>query len=305
MRIIFSIITLCFMAQAQKRFNSDYFISKHNLNLPIVTKEMFDVSELTHVSDLWNYFYHGNTEKLDSVTRKLTIQGFDPSRKILRYNYISDSIYVREISISDVNNDTLVNMINFYKNNFRFKEALDLQNNCIWRSSFDERGIKMLDVSKCPRDTGFDGQVFYLDKKEEYLEKYRYKNGKIDSNSIRWYYLTPFDSIVSDFIVMKGKNPIIVSLNIYNNQRKKQYSYDFGIYGNNNEVTNFNYYTYTDKDQPHRVYCFFVKDRDAKKKCYELVNYTEYEYDSLGRKIRGTTRVKPDPKEPESKDGEK
>jgi hypothetical protein len=169
---------MCFVAQTQKRFNSDYFISKYNLNLPKITKDMLHISDFTHTSDLWEYFYHKNTEKLDSVTRKLTIEGFNPSRKILRYNYISDSVIVREISISDVKGDTLVNIINFYKNNFRYKRALDLQSNCIWKSSFDERGIKMLDVRKCPGDTGFGGQVFNKTKHDEYIESIETYRGK-------------------------------------------------------------------------------------------------------------------------------
>ena len=293
---------MCFVAQAQKRFNSDYFISKYNLNLPKITKDMLHISDFTHTSDLWEYFYHKNTEKLDSVTRKLTIEGFNPSRKILRYNYISDSVIVREISISDVKGDTLVNIINFYKNNFRYKRALDLQSNCIWKSSFDERGIKMLDVRKCPGDTGFGGQVFNKTKHDEYIESIETYRGEIDSNTIRRYYLTPFDSIVADFMVTKRKEPFIVRLNVYNNNKKKKYSFSFGIFSNINEVINFNHYTYTDKGQIHRDYYFFVIDRNAKDKSYELVNYTEYEYDSLGRVIRETTRVKPDPKKLETKE---
>jgi hypothetical protein len=296
---------MCFVAQTQKRFNSDYFISKYNLNLPKITKDMLHISDFTHTSDLWEYFYHKNTEKLDSVTRKLTIEGFNPSRKILRYNYISDSVIVREISISDVKGDTLVNIINFYKNNFRYKRALDLQSNCIWKSSFDERGIKMLDVRKCPGDTGFGGQVFNKTKHDEYIESIETYRGEIDSNTIRRYYLTPFDSIVADFMVTKRKEPFIVRLNVYNNNKKKKYSFGFGIFSNFNEVINFNHYTYTDKGQIHRDYYFFVIDRNAKDKSYELVNYTEYEYDSLGRKIRETTRVKPDPKKLESGDDKK
>ena len=293
---------MCFVAQAQKRFNSDYFISKYNLNLPKITKDMLHISDFTHTSDLWEYFYHKNTEKLDSVTRKLTIEGFNPSRKILRYNYISDSVIVREISISDVKGDTLVNIINFYKINFRYKRALDLQSNCIWKSSFDERGIKMLDVRKCPGDTGFGGQVFNKTKHDEYIESIETYRGEIDSNTIRRYYLTPFDSIVADFMVTKRKEPFIVRLNVYNNNKKKKYSFGFGIFSNINEVINFNHYTYTDKGQINRDYYFFVIDRNAKDKSYELVNYTEYEYDSLGRVIRETTRVKPDPKKLETKE---
>ena len=305
MRLFVSLIALCFIVHAQNRFNADYFVSKYNLNLPKISKEMLNISELTHNSDLWEYFYKRQTEKLDSVTRKLTVQGFDSSRKILHYNYKSDSVIVREISISVVNGDTLVNMINFYKDNFRYKKALDLQSNCIWQSRFDDRGIKLLDVRKCPGEIDFDGQVFHLNTKDDYLEKYRNKNGEIDSNSIRLYYLTSFDSIAADFMVMKGKKPFIVRLNTYNKKRKKQYSYGFGIFSNINEVLSFNYYTYTDKNQLHRSYYFDVIDRKAKDKRYELVNYTEYEYDSLGRKIRVTTRVKPDVKEPDTEDKKK
>jgi YD repeat-containing protein len=40
-----------------------------------------------------------------------------------------------------------------------------------------------------------------------------------------------------------------------------------------------------------------MKDRLAKEKTYDLSNYTEYTYDSLGRKISMITRVVPDEKE--------
>jgi hypothetical protein len=296
---------MCFIAQAQKRFNSDYFISKYNLNLPKITKEMLYISEFTHTSDLWEYFYQRNTEKLDNVTRKLTIQGFDPSQRVIRYNYESDSVIVREVSVSITNGDTLNNWIKIYSNDFKDKKALDLESNCIYKSSFDERGIKMLDVSKCPDDTGFRGQVFNKTKHDEYIESIETYRGEIDSNTIRRYYLTPFDSIVADFMVTKRKEPFIVRLNVYNNNKKKKYSFGFGIFSNINEVISFNYYTYTDKNQLHRSYYFDVINRKAKEKSYELVNYTEYEYDSLGRKIRVTTRVKPDPKEPNTEEAKK
>ena len=84
---------------------------------------------------------------------------------------------------------------------------------------------------------------------------------------------------------------------IANKNSKKQTCFGFGIYSNINEVLNFDYYTYTGKNKLFRVCHFEVKDRNAKQKEYELVNFTEYEYDSLGRKIKATTKVKPDPKE--------
>ncbi len=305
MRIFISIIVLGFIVQAQKRFTSDYFVSKYNLSLPEVTKEMLDISTHTHTSDLWEYHYQGKTVKLDSVVRNLTIEGFNPSRRVKKYNYEFDSVVVREVSISKITYDTLSNWIITYKNNFRFQSALNLKSNCIFNSCFDDRGIKMLDVSKCPGEIDFGGQVFNITKHDEYIESIEIYRGEIDSNSIRRYYLTPFDSIVADFMVKKGKDPFIVNLNVYNNKRKKQYSYGFGIFYNINEVLSFNYYTYTDKNQLHRSYYFDVIDRKAKDKHYELVNYTEYEYDSLGRKIRVTTRVKPDVKEPDTEDKKK
>ena len=302
MRIFASIIVLCFIAQAQKRFNSDYFISKYNLNLPKATKEMIDVSEFIHTSDLWKYYYHEKTNHLDSVIEDLSIQKFQPSRTFKYYTYKEDTAIERLISISLVNNDTLNNYIKTYTENFRTKKSLDLKTKCIWKSSFDESGIKMLDVRKCPSDTGFRGQVFNKTKHDEYIESIETYRGEIDSNTIRRYYLTPFDSIVADFMVTKRKEPFIVRLNVYNNNKKKKYSFGFGIFSNFNEVINFNHYTYTDKGQIHRDYYFFVIDRNAKDKSYELVNYTEYEYDSLGRVIRETTRVKPDPKKLETKE---
>ena len=111
MKIFVSVLILCFISQAQKRFNADYFISKYNLNLPKITKDMLDISEFTHNSDLWESFYQGKTEKLDSITRKLAIQGFDSSRRVIRYNYESDSVVVREVSVSLTNYDTLSNWI--------------------------------------------------------------------------------------------------------------------------------------------------------------------------------------------------
>ncbi len=160
MRIFASILILCFISQAQKRFNADYFISKYNLNLPKLTKDMLDVSEFTHNSDLWEYHYQGKTEKLDNVTRKLAIQGFDSSLRVIDYEYESDSVIVREVSVSLTNYDTLSNWITIYRDNFSISKALNLKTNCIYKSSFDEHGIKMLDVSKCPGDTGFIGQIF-------------------------------------------------------------------------------------------------------------------------------------------------
>jgi hypothetical protein len=39
-----------------------------------------------------------------------------------------------------------------------------------------------------------------------------------------------------------------------------------------------------------------IKDSKAAIREYELINYTEYSYDKLGRQTSMITRVKPDPK---------
>lgn len=296
------VMVLCLIASAQKRFTSEHFVQKYNLQLPTVTEKMLDAKELTHTSDSWEYFYQGKTEKLDSVVQNLTIEGFKPSRTIERYKYKNDTAYVRYFSISMITGDTLNNSEKTFTENFKNKSVLDLGTNCIWKSRFDERGIKLLDVRKCPDEEDFRGQVFNSSVHDEYIESVETYRGEIDSNSIRRYYLTPFDSIAADFMVKKGKNPFIVRLNTYNKDNKKQASYAFGIYSNLNEVLNFDYYTYTEKGQMQRVFHFEVKDRKAKEKEYELVNFTEYEYDKLSRKIKTTTKVKPDKKEQKAED---
>jgi len=257
---------------------------------------MLDVTKLIHTSDSWEYSYQGNTEKLDSVVQNLTIQRYENTRSIQHYTYVLDTVKVTDVIFAIEKGDTLHQSVKNYTDNYRSKEVLDIMRNCIWKSRFDERGIKLLDVSKCPGEKEFSGQVFHLNTKDEYLEKHKEKDGGIDSNSIRRYYLTPFDSIAADFMAKKGKTPFIVRLNTYNKQNKKQASFAFGMYSNINEVLNFDYYTYISTNKLHRVYHFEVKNRNAKDKEYELVNFTEYEYDKLGRKIKKTTKVMPDKK---------
>ena len=292
---LFIFFLVCF-ANAQKRFQPEYFINKHNLKLPTITKGMLNVSDYTHTSDSWEYYYKGKTEKLDSVVEYLTIEGFQSSRTNKVYSYSNDTAFVRVVSIRLKDGDTLVNGNDTFTNNFRYQSAIDLETNCIYHSKFDERGIKLLDVSKCTNENEFYGQVFYLNAEKEYLQKYRKINSEIDSNSIRRYYLTPFDSIAADYMVKKGEEPFVVRLNIYNNKNKKQTSYSFDIFSKTHEVFDFDYYSYSNNNDLHRVYHFQVKNSKAKIREYELVNYTEYEYDKLGRKTTMITRVRPDPK---------
>ena len=160
MRIIVWIIALCFIVSGQKRFSSDHFVKIYDLELPKVTQKMLDITKLTYTSDSWKYFYKGNTNKLDSTIENLTIQGFPPSRKIIIYIYKGDTTKERLISIGLDNGDTLNNYVRTFTDDFRTKESLDLETNCTWKSRFDERGIKLLDVSKCPDEKEFGGQVF-------------------------------------------------------------------------------------------------------------------------------------------------
>ncbi len=137
MRIFILLIIFCFIIHAQKRFTSNYFVSKYNLSLPEVTKEMLDISDLTHTSDLWEYYYKGKTDKLDSAIEDLTIERFPYSRAFMVYTHKGDTAIERLISINLDSGDTLSNWIITYINNFRYKSALDLQSNCIWQSRFD------------------------------------------------------------------------------------------------------------------------------------------------------------------------
>jgi hypothetical protein len=176
------------------------------------------------------------------------------------------------------------------------QNALDLETKCIYRSKFDERGIKLLDVSKCPSENDFSGQVFRLEKKGDYLESTPVKRGIVDSNNIRRYYLTPFDSIVADYLVEKNREPVFFNFITYNNFKKPVYKYQFDVFRKSDPIISFNYHTYDSSGRLKRIYYFQTKDWYHPENGFNLVNYTEYEYDKLGRKTTMITRVKPDPK---------
>jgi len=303
MRIFVSILVLCFIASAQKRFTSEYFVKKYNLKLPKVTEDMLDVSELTHTSDSWEYFYQGKTEKLDSVVRMLTIERFPCNLQTDKYRYTTDTVYVSSVSILiDSGGDTSSATNYKYVDNFRTQIAYKPKTNCIWKSRFDERGIKLLDVRKCPHEKEFSGQVFRLEKHENYLESIPVKDGTIDSNNIRRYYLAPFDSIVADFLVEKNKEPLFFNLTTYNEQHKSAYKYNFDVFRSSNPIVSYNYHTYDNSGRLKRAYLFNIRNWSKPEDGFNLTNLTEYEYDKLGRKIRTTTRVKPDKKQQKVKD---
>src|SRR5690554_638629 len=297
MRILIWVIVLCLITSAQKRFFAEYFVQKYNLKLPEITQEMLNVANLSHTSDLWEYFYKGNTHKLDSIIENLTIQGFPPSRKIMIYIYKGNTTKERLISIGLDNGDTLNNYVRTFTDDFRTKESLDLETNCIWKSRFDERGIKLLDVRKCPGEKEFSGQVFSLEKHENYLESIPIKEGVVDSNNIRRYYLAPFDSIVADFLVERNKTPVFFNLIIYNKQQQPVYKYSFDVFRQSNPVVNYNYHTYDNAGRLKRIYLFYIKNWNSPEDGFVLTNVTEYEYDKIGRKVKKTTKVMPDKKE--------
>ena len=168
--------------------------------------------------------------------------------------------------------------------------------NCVWRSKFDERGIKLLDVRKCPDEKEFDGQEFKLEKHDKYLESTPFKDGVIDSNNIRRYYLTPFDSIVADFLVEKKKEPVFFNLVVFNKVNNPTYKYQFNVFDKSDPIVSYNYHVYDSAKRLKRMYFFQLKNWNNPEDGFKLTNYTEYEYDKLGRKIKMTTRVKPDPK---------
>jgi hypothetical protein len=257
---------------------------------------MLDVSKHTYTSDFWEYFYIGNSSKIDSVIRHLTIEGFPPSRKCERYSYQRDSVIVRSVSIAKEKGDTLSNWLDIYTDSFKSQESMNLRTNGVYYLKFNDWGCKLLDMSKYPGEDQPSGQKFILTTCKEYIEAVEYYKGVIDSNNIRRYYFTDFDSVIADYLVERQKEPIILKLNMYNTNNKLRVSYGFGMFSNFNVVEDFDYNTYTSKGQIHRKYLFRVKNPSAKEKEYRLVNYTEYEYDKLGRKTKMTTRVVPDPK---------
>ncbi len=296
MRFYICIILLFCFANAQKRFQPEYFIDKHNLKLPTITKNMLDLREFTHTSDRWIYYYKGNTGQLDTIIENLTIQGYEYSKTTQIYNYISDTVFVTDVTIGSEAKDTLHMGEITYTDNYKKKRAFDIKRNCIFDSKFDERGIKLLDVSKCQNESEFNGQVFSLVKHDNYLESIPFDNGIIDSNNIRRYYLTPFDSIVADYLVEKNREPVFFNFITYNKFKKPVYKYQFDVFRKSGPIISFNYHTYDSSGRLKRIYYFQTKDWYHPENGFNLVNYTEYEYDKLGRKTTMITRVKPDPK---------
>jgi len=297
MKALLLFLLLMGAADARKRFTPEYFVKKHDLVLPVATKELLDVSKHTHKSDTWEYFYIGKSEKLDSVYNYRDLQVFTVSEDFQKYSYKGDTVINRSISIAEDNGDTLTNDIIKRTDNNLTEIALRLKDSCYYYSAFQPWANKRLyDKSKCRGEAEPTGQEFVFTEYEEYIEDVEYFKGKIDSNTIRRYYFNDFDSLVADYSVESGISPRLFNLYTYTKQKKKDMSFLFNAFTDKNSVVSFEKHTYTPANRLHRIYLFSALSFDAPEKGYKLTNYTEYEYDDLGRLVRMTTRVPPDPK---------
>ncbi|MDG5813512.1 hypothetical protein QA601_00330 [Chitinispirillales bacterium ANBcel5] len=292
--LIFFTIT---MVIAQNKFQPDHFIQKHDLNLPEVTDEMLDVSNHTHKSDSWFYFYKDDSDKVDSVFRFLNIEGFSSNKRFESHLHRNDSTIINRVSVSQEDKDTTNNVheIRYTNSIFYINET----NRCSTLVTYNSWGQRKSEKRKCRDDEEFSGVRFSFTTKEEFIESIRFRDNNIDSSFIRWYYFNHFDSLSAEYIIEKEKEPLLIKLYTYTPSQKREYEYSLGIYSNQGDVIRFNFYTYTEHNQVERIYFFSLKNYSNLKDGFVLTNYTEYTYDSLGRKTSMITRVVPD-KEGES-----
>jgi hypothetical protein len=294
--IVVSLLLCCSIVVAEKGFTSDYFVKKHNLLLPQVNEKQTDISKHAHKSDSWFYFYKDSSDKIDSVYEYLNIEGFPPNKQHQKYEYRKDSIFIRSISIAQDNMDTTSNEIIIFTNNFKNKTYYDKRNQCYTYVTFTSWGQRKSEKNQCPKDVFPHGREFSFVKKANYIESIETYNGEVDSSDIRRYYFTAFDSLCAEYSVTKDTTPFLVKLNVFNSSQQKTYEYGFDPFKYYNHVYSFNYFTYGKNGKMLRDYFFLVKPETEKlkKREFYLVNYTEYTYDSLGRKTSMITRVVPD-----------
>lgn len=284
-------------ADARKRFTPEYFVKKHDLVLPVATRELLDVSKHTYKINAWEYFYIGKSDKLDSVYNYKDLLTYTVNEDFRKYSYKGDTVIYRSISIAQNNGDTLTNDIIKRTDNYLTEIFLSLKDSCCYYRAFQPWANKRIyNKSKCRGEAEPTGQEFVFTEHEEYIEDIEYNKGKIDSTNIRRYYFNVFDSLVADYMVRPGSEPLLVDLRFYNKNHLQTMQYSFGISVAQFQVTDFQKFTYTPANKLHRIYLFSALDYAAPEKGYELTNYTEYEYDNLGRLVRMTTRVPPDPK---------
>ncbi|MDG5815920.1 hypothetical protein QA601_12585 [Chitinispirillales bacterium ANBcel5] len=297
MKITLIVLLVTTVVMGQKKFNPEHFIQKHNLHLPEVTDSMVDISNHTHKSDSWYYFYKDESDNVDSVFRYLNIEGFPASKSFEKHHSHEDTIIIQAISISQTSFDTTNNYLEIkYNNKIIYVYP---KTNCSTLVTYNAWGQRKSEKRKCPDDEEFSGVRFSFTPKEEFVESIRFRDNKIDSSLIRWYYFTPFDSVVAEYTVSPNTPPLLLGLFTYTPFNRRQFSFDFDTRTNINQVVRFNYYTYNNNKRLHRIYFFRLKQFTIPEDGFVLTNYTEYTYDSLGRKTSMITRVVPD-KEGES-----
>lgn len=296
MKIILLIVLLLSTTYGRKSFTADYFVKKDSLHLPVVTKELLDISKHTHKSHTMRYTYVGKTSNIDSVYSYLDLQAFPPNMEYKKYHYAHDSVFISSVSINQRNGDTTTLYDDTYTENGLKKIAFDKMTKCSTFVTYQKWGKRKREVSKCPGEYEPAGQVFDLVEHGEYIDEIETRRGKVDSSDIRRFYLSSFDSLVAEYMVIDSAHSIPVNLYYFNAHKKVINKFSFGTISENFKVTNFEKYTYTPNGKIYRIYFCKTVDRLDLKKGYKLVNYTEYEYDKLGRLTTMTTRVPPDPK---------
>ena len=294
MRVFTVLLILISISAAKKPFTPDYFINKHNLKLPEITGEMLDISNHTHRSDLWEYFYVGTADTLDSVYNFRTLQAYHDSKHFEIYSYSLDTTIINIFSIAQDNGDTTNKRLQKITENGKRVISIDLKRNCTWYHKKNEWGKRIYEKLKCPGDKKPRGQEFEYTDHGEYIEAIPFKRGKVDSNNIRRYYFTAYNSIVADYLVEKQKTPFLVELHLYKD-KKPATVYEFSIFDTLHPIVNIYHYTYNKAGKQQKNYFLTAVDWKNPKKGYELANYTEYEYDTLGRKVKASTWVVPDP----------
>jgi len=280
----------------QKKFETGYFVEKYGLNPPEVTEKMLDVSGHTHASDAWQYFYIENTGKIDSAYNQRNLEALGETKTFEKYRHKKETVFVDVVTIAANNGDTLYESEIIYTDNFKTQVSTVKTSNCTYYSQFNDWGAKNYDKIKCSGDKKPRGTEYEFTKRTEFIEVVPRKKSVVDSNNIRRYYFTPFDSVVADMLIERNKEPKIFNLYKYNNEKLKVYKYGFNVFDQKNPIVKCNYYKFDKRGRLEIEYFINAVDYYDLEKGFELVNYTEYEYDNLGRKTKMITWVKPEPK---------
>lgn len=292
MRVILCILIICEVIFAEGNIsNPEYFIKKHSLNLPHITPDMSDISKYSYILDIKEYFYLGSTSNLDSVIRYVHIKR--PIREYERYLYLGDTAISKIVSIAD-KSDTLNQLIVTTNRLHNTRRYVDLKSQCIHIIQLNEWGKKVFDKTKCSDDKEFSGQEIEFRKEGNYTIAIPKVNGIVDSSGIRKYYLNTFNNIVAEYSMDKRGGFRISQLIVYNVNNNPIYQYDLTGFDKWYFVEKFNHYVYDSSGRLKRDYVYKTADRKKRKKGFQLVSYTEYEYDDLGRKIRMITYGKGD-----------